>query len=401
MASNIDVTLKRYNEQGEYDKILPATHLGQLYTDNTLSTKLGAYLNTTFINVNQIGAADGLATLDGNQKVPYAQLPDSILGGLKFVSALIANTDLDSLGVSFTNATDAIGSYYIATADIELTSTANSTVLAPGDEGDSTFPITIEAGDWVIITDWASGAYTFAIINNTYQNATSDAKGIVTLSNITNLGSASGNNVITDGILAGLIGTATGEIAAGDHLHDDRYYTETEAQAFFSGDTAITGYNKTNWDAAYDDKINSVDFNTADGVLTLTQQDSGTLTVDLDGRYLEGLTAAQTDSTTGIVVANTGQDFTVAHADTSSVSDVTNTNGSVIQSMTFDTFGHLQTHATVDLDDRYYTETEFNTWLNGQTAIDEHFFTEILYGEGPTAVNAGTIIIDTAQIVIP
>lgn len=33
------------------------------------------------------------------------------------------------------------------------------------------------------------------------------------------------------------------------HTHDDRYYTETEIGNFFSGTTAITGYNKSTWDA--------------------------------------------------------------------------------------------------------------------------------------------------------
>ena len=251
MATNIDVTLKRYNEQGEYDKILPTTHLGQLYTDNTLATPLSTFLTNTYINVNKIGAVNGLATLDGNQKLTLSQLPTGITGGLKFRSALSANTDLDTLGASYTALEDAQGSYWIATADIELTSTAFSTVLEPGDEGDFTPPITIEAGDWVILTDWGTDDYEFAIINNTYQNATDAAKGIVTLSNITNLASASGNNVITDGILAGLIGTATGDIAAGDHLHDDRYYTETEIGNYFNGTTAISGYNNTNWDTAH------------------------------------------------------------------------------------------------------------------------------------------------------
>ena len=50
--------------------------------------------------------------------------------------------------------------------------------------------------------------------------------------------------------------------------------------------------------------------------------------------------------------------FYVGHADTSSVSDSSNSNGVVIQGLTFDTFGHVQTVGTVDLDGRYYTETE-------------------------------------------
>jgi len=48
----------------------------------------------------------------------------------------------------------------------------------------------------------------------------------------------------------------------------------------------IADYRKDqNWDSAYNDKINSASFSTSDGILTLTQQDSGTVTVDLDGRF--------------------------------------------------------------------------------------------------------------------
>lgn len=56
--------------------------------------------------------------------------------------------------------------------------------------------------------------------------------------------------------------------------------------------------------------------------------------------------------------------FYVGHADTSSVADSTNSNGVVIQGLTFDTFGHVQTVSTSDLDDRYYTETETDTLLD-------------------------------------
>jgi hypothetical protein len=59
-----------------------------------------------------------------------------------------------------------------------------------------------------------------------------------------------------------------------------------------SGD--FTSTNVSNWDTAYNDKINSASFNTTNGVLTLTQQDGGTVTVDLDGRYLTSETDSQT-----------------------------------------------------------------------------------------------------------
>src|SRR6056297_904811 len=56
------------------------------------------------------------------------------------------------------------------------------------------------------------------------------------------------------------------------------------------GNYTITENNSTDWDAAYNDKINSANFGTGDGVLTLTQQGGGTITVDLDGRFLQDIT---------------------------------------------------------------------------------------------------------------
>jgi len=44
--------------------------------------------------------------------------------------------------------------------------------------------------------------------------------------------------------------------------------------------------DSSHWDAAFNDKINSASFNAANGILTLVQQDSDTVEVDLDGRYL-------------------------------------------------------------------------------------------------------------------
>ena len=404
MATNIPITLKRFNGT-TYDKILPTTYLGQLWTDSTLTTSLSDYLDGRFAFSNTIAQANGLATLGADGKLTDTQVPDYLIGGMRFKNSISLHLGktVDDVVQLITE----VGEYVIVTSPGELSqgTIATGSVRAPGDEGDSTLPIVLEAGDWIVVSAVDGQNFTFAIVNNTYQNASTAAFGVTRLSPITNLTNASGNDVITEGVLAGLRVsdgtdlsdgvTRTDLIAPAAHNHDSRYYTETEINAFFGGTSSITGYNDDNWNLAYNDKINSVEFATGTGVLTLNQQDGTTLTVDLDGRYAESITAVQTDSTDGIDVSVTGNSYTIAHHDTSSVADVTNTAGSVIQSMTFDTFGHLQTHATVDLDGRYYTETEFNTWLNGQTAIDEHKFTEILYGASPTAVNAGTIIIDT------
>ena len=60
----------------------------------------------------------------------------------------------------------------------------------------------------------------------------------------------------------------------------------------------------------------------------------------------------------------TGTSF--AHADTSSLPSLDNSNGTVIQDVTVDGYGHVSALGSVDLDGRYYTETEVNTLLDGK-----------------------------------
>ena len=68
---------------------------------------------------------------------------------------------------------------------------------------------------------------------------------------------------------------------------------------------------------------------------------------------------------------STNAAVTIAHADTSSVSDASLTNGNVVTGLTFDTFGHVQTTTSTDLDGRYYTENELNSGI-----LDSRYYTE-------------------------
>jgi hypothetical protein len=86
-------------------------------------------------------------------------------------------------------------------------------------------------------------------------------------------------------------------------------YTETDP--IFSAHPAhnVTSSNLTEWAAAYNDKINSASFNTSTGELTLSQQDGGSVVVDLDGRYLTSETDSQTlswNGTTGELAISNG-----------------------------------------------------------------------------------------------
>ena len=95
---------------------------------------------------------------------------------------------------------------------------------------------------------------------------------------------------------------------------------------------------------------------------TTVAANSVALGTDTTGNYMVNVAAGG-----GITVSHTqgeGSTATVSHADTSSIANLSsdNANGVVIQdiALTYDTYGHAQTASvtTVDLDGRYYTETE-------------------------------------------
>jgi hypothetical protein len=97
--------------------------------------------------------------------------------------------------------------------------------------------------------------------------------------------------------------------------------------------------------------------------------DSIALGTDTTGDYVASVGAGTSGAeagSSGLTITGTGEgaSVTIAHADTSSVSNLTSNNSDniVIQdvSFTFDTYGHVTaaTVGTMDLDSRYYTETE-------------------------------------------
>lgn len=249
--ANIDVTLKRVIDGvGGTNIVLPTTHVGQIYSDNTLTTTLQSLLDAK-ISTSKIGAANGVAPLNASSKILETYLPDSFVGGLKYLGAISAATNLDTYGDLFDDPS-AKGSYLIATATLSLTTGGKSTMLTPGDEGDYTFPITVEAGDWVILNNWDTDDYTWAIINNTHSNATTSAVGLVQLSSATVTTSMNGSSkVITEDVLFDTIGTSAGKIAAGDHNHSGVYQpldTDlTKIAALLPTDGNIIVGNGTEW----------------------------------------------------------------------------------------------------------------------------------------------------------
>lgn len=146
-------------------------------------------------------AADGTTTIfDANTKIKPAYLPDIVFDSLTFVSTITENTNLSSLA-SLAN-TSAISSgrspkgfYWVSSGTRTLSVNANAvevsgvyfiTYFMPGESGSIGGSQTLETGDWIVITnitgEGTSGSpfeFTFAVVNNTYENATDEVPGIV------------------------------------------------------------------------------------------------------------------------------------------------------------------------------------------------------------------------------
>lgn len=115
-----------------------------------------------------------------------------------------------------------------ATGGATLTFSYNiATYITSGEESQTGTTVTtvgLEVGDWFVISKiTGSGSIaspyniTFAVVNNTYENASTTVDGIVRLSSRTTYASLSGNNVVTEGVLKTVIDNAS--FASSSHTH--------------------------------------------------------------------------------------------------------------------------------------------------------------------------------------
>ena len=111
------------------------------------------------------------------------------------------------------------------------------------------------------------------------------------------------------------------------------------------------------------------------------------------------MTCKLVSGNSGIEVVQDATDkaqWTVSHADTSSQASVDNGAGTVIQDITLDNFGHITGIVSYNLDERYYTEEEYNNTfvnvagdtMNGPLTNDSGFVGP-LTGNASTATSAG------------
>lgn len=164
------------------------------------------------------------------------------------------------------------------TSRITSTLTVGSTITATG--GNSTnWNTAYNWDDWSIGVNkpYIESKLTGLITSHThnYTNNTGTVTSVTAGNGMTQTGTSSINptlNVVSHGGTAGSIGTINiGSNAIGVNL----------------GTTSTTAYRGDRGNTAYNNSINTnPTFNIGNGIITFTQLDATTLTVDLDGRYL-------------------------------------------------------------------------------------------------------------------
>jgi uncharacterized protein (DUF3084 family) len=199
--------------------------------------------------------------------------------------------------------------------------------------------------------------------------------GAVTIAQGSNVSITTNNGVITISSTASGGGTLDGELtlAAGDGI-------SLSSPSVFDGSTDLT-VTITNTEIPND------------GVLTfsagagLTIAGGPTWTEIVDNWSIEtdvwGASVGATFSADQVDNAN----INIQHGNTSDVTNVVNVGGNVLQSMGFDEFGHVQSTASRNLDERYLI------WRNIFTTNDNRTATAQVYNDTLTFKGAGSIAV--------
>jgi len=318
-----NIQIRRYDGSDWVD-IFPKTTAANIIS-GTLATARIPNLSANKITSDTLAAAR-IPNLDASKittgTLSTSVLPSAVIGGMKFHGTTTGSVSIDDITGNGTNELNSKGQYLICTGGVSLTqgSTVTGTVQAPGDEGDSTLPIGLEAGDWIIaLTDLSGNAITIGIINNTYKNASASDYGIVQLSNQSAYASLAGNDVVTEGVLKTVIDNAG--FQAGD-----------------AGLTDIAGLSPTNNTFIVGDGSNWVAENSSTARSSLGLGDlatSSTISNDdwsgTDLALVNGGTGAGTASgartNLGLAI---GTDVQAYDADLSAIAALAKTNGNFI-----------------------------------------------------------------------
>jgi hypothetical protein len=332
-----------------------------------------------------------LLTVDGAN----SGLDADLLDGYQYediVAAASSNIGDGTVTISGTGALSGSGTFNLndfGNTSITISHSDTSTQTSVNNSG-RTYIQDITLDTYGHITSLTSATETVVDTNTTYDISSVTTSGGALL-RLTESGSGSGTDDVkfADG---NAITVAYTDINTITINHNDtstqssvnnsgRTYIQDITLDTYGHITSLTSATETVVDTNTTYDISSV--TTSGGaLLRLTESGSGSGTDDVKFADGNAITVAYTDINT----------ITINHADTSSVVNINsdNSNGIVIQDFaaTFDTYGHVQTTsvATINLDSRYYTETELNAGQlnnlyyteteldNGQ--LDNRYYTE-------------------------
>ena len=348
-----------------------STLAGMSATTGTFSSTLGVSGTTTAAAINASGLVSVTNTTDATSTTTAAL---KTAGGLAVAKKLY------------------IGDQTFASANVTISGAGNY-ITTPGANVTNNFQV---GGTATIVNLTVTGSTTLNTDSQlSLNNATTAHSTItddITLTNATIIG-----NVVPDANNTYDIGGSTTvwkTLYANNVVANVAWSSVTDkpdpvVTVTLSGDVAGSG-NATLTDLA----------NGTVSIATTIQPNSVALGTDTTGNYV-GTLAAGTPSTqsgtSGLTIsAASGEDTaaTIAHADTSSVSNISidNSNGTVIQDIAlgFDTFGHVTSASavSVNLDLRYPQSAFTNIAVSGQSTIQADSLTDTLtfVGSGIAAI---------------
>ena len=248
-----------------------------------------------------------------------------------------------------------------------FSSSGNSLTRSPTESSNSDNAITLAGQATVSITAVADDL-------NRLQHGGSDkvtvsSTGASVTGNLAVSGTVDGRDVASDGSkLDGIEANAKNDqtITAGDGLTGGGTGDVTISHSDTSSQASVNGSGRT-----YIQDITLDTYGHVTGLATATETVVNTDTDTIPNNATITLTAG--DALTGggdfTTDQSSNETITFNHSDTSSQSSVNNSSGTVIQDVTLDGYGHVTGLASVNLDGRYYTESESDTrFLRGNTS---------------------------------
>ena len=311
-------------------------------------TPIGAFNNISANNIFVAGLVDGRDIAADGAKLDLLEDDFDLTLTGKVTGTASSNTGVMSITTELANTGVTADTYGSATSIPVITvdedgriTTATTTSVA----GVSNF--SYESSNNSIILQTGDGSSYIAPITSFDLN-TDFGDGIDVTGDITVTGTVDGRDIATDGTKLDNIETnATADQTASELM-----------TAIQTVDGAASGLDADLLDGSHKSEIIS------EAVASASDQiGNGLVTLTVANGLTGGGSFSLNDS------ANTT--ITVDHADTSSVADVDNSGGNVLQDASFDTYGHVVSVSSTDLDNRYYTETELD---GGQ--LDDRYYTE-------------------------